>query len=138
MQVSIGRYKKESDPEGWGRKIKVKLHKFDTWNADVTLAQIIHPMLIQLRDTAHGYPAQFAETEHGGNGGGSNAWKIILDHMIWSFKEIIDDDYLNRFYNERKTENSEDKDWIYKVVQHENKIQEGLNNFSHYFRDLWD
>ena len=38
------------------RKIKIKLHRYDTWAMDVTLAHIIVPMLEQLRDTKDGSP----------------------------------------------------------------------------------
>ena len=40
-----------------GRKIKVRIDKYDTWSMDHTLAPIILPMLKQLRDTKHGYPS---------------------------------------------------------------------------------
>ena len=36
------------------RKVQVHIDKYDTWNMNQTLAHIIHPMLIQLRDTKHG------------------------------------------------------------------------------------
>jgi len=36
------------------RKIKINIHKYDTWGMDSTLALIILPMLKQLKDTKHG------------------------------------------------------------------------------------
>lgn len=38
------------------RKIKVKLHKYDSWNVDGTLALIVLPLLKALRDTKQGSP----------------------------------------------------------------------------------
>ena len=136
MHVTIGRYGKDGDPEGWERKVKVKINQFDTWNMDSTLALIIHPMLIQLRDTSHGYPGEFANVDEGGKGGGYDAWLIVLNHMIWAFNEIIQDDYTSKFYNERT--GPDDKDWIAKTMEHERRIQEGINLFAQFYRSLWD
>ena len=36
------------------RKIKIKIHKYDSWNLDGTLAPIVLPLLKQLRATKHG------------------------------------------------------------------------------------
>ena len=38
------------------RKVKVKIHNYDTWAMDDTLALIILPMLKQLKATKHGVP----------------------------------------------------------------------------------
>lgn len=38
------------------RKIYVKIHKYDTWSMDETLAYIIVPMLKQLKESKHGAP----------------------------------------------------------------------------------
>ena len=34
----------------------VKIHSYDTWSMDHTLSLIIHPMLVQLKNTNHGTP----------------------------------------------------------------------------------
>ena len=52
MKVEIGPIP-EDDSE---RKVKIKIHKYDTWNMDDTLAIIILPMLKQLKETKHGSP----------------------------------------------------------------------------------
>ena len=49
MRVRIGPYRKN-------RAEKIEIEKFDTWSMDATLALIIHPMLIQLKETTHGAP----------------------------------------------------------------------------------
>ena len=38
------------------RTVKIHIDRWDTWNMDSTLAEIILPMLKQLRDTKHGSP----------------------------------------------------------------------------------
>jgi hypothetical protein len=46
MKIKIGKY-----PKGCGdRKIDVDIEQFDTWSLDHTLAHIILPALMQLRE----------------------------------------------------------------------------------------
>ena len=54
MKVKIGRWPKVGD-----RKVDIKIESFDTWNLDSTLALIILPALIQLKETKHGIPNEF-------------------------------------------------------------------------------
>jgi len=68
MEVRIGPYRKN-------RATRVKIEPHDTWSMDCTLAMIIHPMLVQLKDTKHGYPSGLTE----------ESWNDILDEMIWAF-----------------------------------------------------
>ena len=39
------------------QKTRIKIHNYDTWSMDETLAPIILPMLKQLKETKHGAPA---------------------------------------------------------------------------------
>ena len=57
MKVKIGNWPKTSD----NRKVDIQIDKWDTWNADGTLAMIIYPMLVQLRDTKHGVPSELVD-----------------------------------------------------------------------------
>lgn len=92
------------------RKIKIQIDKYDTWGADHTLAMIIVPMLTQLRDTTHGYPANFVYEDqmHGSQGffegedwafpeDGFEQWKATLDKMIWAFEQVVDDDWEDQY-----------------------------------------
>jgi hypothetical protein len=51
MKVNIGKYKKSGK-----QNMRVVIDRYDTWNMDSTLAHIILPMLLQLRQTKHGSP----------------------------------------------------------------------------------
>ena len=62
MKVSIGPYRKN-------RAERVIIEPHDTYNMDQTLAMIIHPMLVQLKTTKHGYPSELSE----------DRWDQILD-----------------------------------------------------------
>jgi len=105
MKVHIGRYPKK---EGLERKVSVKIDPFDTWNMDYTLALIIHPMLIQLKENAHGAPRvddedvpdelkSTASTEpkkHEWEPDSTwhSRWDWVLDEMIWAFETHLDDE----------------------------------------------
>ena len=104
------------------RTVKIKLHHYDHWNLDGTLALIIAPALKQLKANCHGYPAPLYN-ENDLEGSAIRKWEEILDKMIWSFERCQGD---LDFYNEKDREN------------HDARIQEGLNLFAEYYRNLWD
>lgn len=104
------------------RKIKVKIHHYDTWGMDNTLAYIILPMLKQLKATKHGSPyvdqkdlpkhlrltkREMKINEEGYYNKELNAseeeiqavsekfhsqWAWVLDQMIWSFEQETGED----------------------------------------------
>lgn len=104
------------------RKIKVRIHNYDTWGMDHTLAYIILPMLKQLKATKHGSPyvdqedlpvelrLTKRETKVHDEGHWNEKLKAteeeidaasnkfhaqfdwIMDQMIWSFEQEFDED----------------------------------------------
>lgn len=107
MRVNIGKYPKKINAE---RKITVKIDPYDTWSMDHTLALIIHPMLVQLKKTKHGYPnTDPLDVPHIGEGTRENTydfdsnaearWNWILDEMIWAFSQVTDDDADDQFHS---------------------------------------
>ena len=141
----------------------VKIDEWDTWSADGTLAKIILPTLIQYKKIKTGVPGDFTHT--GGEDydfqscfdfyktnsklsmQAANEWDIILDKMIFSFSHLVDDDWESEFCTGSFVNSIQigepgwigtytcDYDAINKV--HE-QIQEGLNLFGKYYRNLWD
>jgi hypothetical protein len=92
------------------RKIEVQIDNYDTWGMDSTLAMIIVPMLKQLRDTTHGYPADFCHEspDYGdqriftGEGfdfpdDGFEQWVETLNKMIWAFEQVLDEDWEDQY-----------------------------------------
>lgn len=100
------------------RTIRVKVHGYDTWSADHTLALIISPVLKKLKENKHGgpkiddedvpenlrssqdpdYNAEVAKT------GGTDKfwfdrWDWVLDEMIYAFEMTIDDSWEQEFYS---------------------------------------
>ena len=130
----------------YDRKVKIRIDEYDTWNMDKTLAMIIVPMLIQLKKTTHGYPPDLTEEE----------WNKILDKMIWSFREILEDDWESKYiynygkyhFEEREPINGEKMSemvWdvepvidIEGIRLHSERIDEGLMLFGKYYKNLWD
>jgi hypothetical protein len=142
----------------------VKIDKWDTWSMDGTLANIILPMLIQLKATKHGTPIEFAET----GGEDYNAqkhfdfydtneelntkaiaeWDIVFDKMIFSFEHIIDDGGWEEEFCTGKfstTIGIGEPGWQgtrvcdYEAIKKVHaQIQEGLELFGKYYRNLWD
>jgi len=124
------------------RKIEVRIDSHDTWSMDHTLAFIIHPMLVQLKEKNHGYFSSDPEDVPSIGEGqvtkdlmndtfSIDRYKWIMDEMIWTFKTLkSDDDML--FY-------SEDGVWDFKGLRaHDDRIQNGLRLFGKYYRALWD
>ena len=99
----------------------VKIDKWDTWSMDSTLAQIILPMLKQLRDTSHGsalvdledvpvelrgtnteeYDSQscfdFYHKDDSVKDMLHKRWEWTLNEMIFAFEHIVDDSWEDKF-----------------------------------------
>ena len=129
MKINIGEPKKDKSAD------TIHIDNFDCWSLDYTLARIIHPALIRLKETKHGYPELWEDgmvTHHNWDRQLHfdfidedietnyliDKWNGGLDKMIYSFGKIMEDDY---FDNE---------EW--------ERIQEGLDLFSKHYTSLWD
>lgn len=102
-------------PKGDDRIEKFKLQRkrrgFDdseTWNLDVTIAEFILPRLKVFKELNIAYPPSLTPEK----------WDEIIDTMIYSFEEIIKNDWsLDEEVNR--------------------KIKLGLDNFREYYFNLW-
>jgi predicted butyrate kinase (DUF1464 family) len=152
MKVNIGKYPKDVAKD---RKISVIVEPHDTWSMDSTLAYIIHPMLVQLKDQKTGasyvddedVPEEFRSTavspkkdEWDVDDNWFNRWDWIMDEMIWAF-ETINTDWEKEFYTppagEWSVENLGEID-----IEGRKKVQDRLTNgfrlFGKYYQSLWD
>lgn len=155
------------------RKIKIRIDNYDTWGMDHTLALIILPMLRQLRADKHGSPGDmlgFQQTsnsstqkcfefyEEGDDAAweaGHQQWMEIMDKMIWSFEQIVDDNWEEQYWITEPeidlSDHPEDKgkdwqpvrwkvegecDWVARQA-HQDRISEGLELFGKYYQGLW-
>jgi hypothetical protein len=113
MKVNIGKY-----PKHTGRKFDIKIEKFDTWSLDSTLALIILPALIQLKQAKKGVPSSFYTYNHTYNQYefefmnetndehmliehdiSEKKWNDVLDKMIWSFQQLCNTDIDRKYHH---------------------------------------
>jgi hypothetical protein len=102
------------------RKVKIKLHDYDVWNGDDTLAMIILPLLKKTREDKQGCPIIDNEDlpEHmhiPGDYDDKNtndydtkleeAWDYVLGEMIYAFESGLDNNWEDQFV-------SGETDWI--------------------------
>ena len=111
MKVNLGKFHKKSD----SRRVNVTIEKFDIWSLDHTLALIILPALLHLKEVKNGVPNEFADV--GGEDYhdqlcfdfysdsqlsafqiGMERWDAVLDKMIWSFQQIVYGDGEEQYY----------------------------------------
>jgi hypothetical protein len=90
----------------------VKIDRWDTWNMDSTLAEIILPMLKQLKKDKHGAPfvddedvpeelkstsAPPKENEWDTDGNHFKRWDWVMDEIIFAFECKNDDSWQEKF-----------------------------------------
>ena len=114
----------------------VHIDKYDTWNMDHSLAKIIHPMLLKLKETKQGSPnvdledvpeylrpsdSQYNYYEEGKlDVYFHDRWDYVVDTMIYAFNAISKQLDEGDDYYEPET------------------IKEGLRLFGKYYQNLWD
>lgn len=86
--------------------LKWGFHPSEIWNLDYTIASFSLKRLKKLKENLGGFPMGFESIDD---------WEKVIDKMIFSFTQIIEDD-----------------------LQNDEKIEEGLLLFGKYFRALWN
>jgi hypothetical protein len=114
---------------------------------DHTLALIIHPMLIKLKEKKIGspyvddedVPEHLRDTEEEKarelkdgwvNDKHHERWNYVLAEMIYAFETIIDDDIELRYYEDKITQEE--------FEQIQNRIVKGTTLFGKYYQNLWN
>ena len=153
------------------RKVKIHIDKYDTWNMDNTLALIILPMLKQLKETKHGSPLVDDEdlptTMRYTSKKGPEDWETedhwvhhkwdwVLNEMIWTFENILDNDWESKYtiqegeldfddYPEDEGKDVTPVRWKKPYIidwkgreNHQSRINNGLRLFGKYYLNLWD
>lgn len=138
------------DGEEFKNDIVIENH--DLWSLDITLANIIHPALVEFRKSTESYPylppSEIPE-EFGDDA--QSYWQWILEEMIWSFEQISSDGKAEeQFYSDEKPENAEgwtriehlnDKGhfWCNEkgMAEYHERINRGTNLFGKYYSNLW-
>ena len=150
------------------QKVKVHIDPWDTWSMDHTLANIVLPMLVQLKRTKHGSPmvdmtdvpkelrmSKKQLTAYSKTGDTDDnffkRWDWILDEMIWAFEQKCRDDWESAFYEYKsisKEEATDDTERLFgmKLVwedkegraTHQKRMTNGFRLFGIYYENLWD
>jgi hypothetical protein len=112
MKVKISNYTKHKP-----QRVNVEIEHFDTYNMCNTLASIIYPMLLQLREVKHGIPSEFVDNIGGedyveqesfdfykesyddAHAIGCKRWDEVLDKIIWSFYQLINTDWEEQYHH---------------------------------------
>ena len=137
---------------------RVKIHKYDTWSMDHTLAYIVHPMLIQLKETKHGSPnvddedvpeelrstnAPPKENEWDTDDNWHLRWDWVMDEMIWAFEQKTID-WEDQYYGEWIEDATKpfggynSKNDFDGMKKHQERMSNGFRLFGKYYEGLWD
>lgn len=98
------------------QKVSVRIDPWDTWSMDHTLAEIVVPMLLQLKETKHGapnvdkedVPNELRPTKKEQNAYKKDGttddkfferWDWVLDEMIFAFEAKRQDNWQEQFYS---------------------------------------
>lgn len=150
------------------RNIKVHIDHYDGWSMDSTLAYIIHPLLVRLKNNKQGSPliddedvpesirstsAPVKENEWDIDDFHHQRWDYVIDEMIWAF-EIINTNWESEYYDFTDSTDltfEDNSDGTSKLLwknppkidsESINKIQDRMNNafrlFGKYYQALWD
>ena len=156
MKIDIGNYPNHRFYHNWlynwfgyspKQKTRIKIHNYDTWSMDHTLAPIILPMLVQLKATKHGapmvdmkdVPRELRATKKQLDAYGKNGdvdpkhferWDWILDEMIWAFEQKCRDDWMEDYYYNKWDQEG--------VKAHQDRMSNGFRLFGKYYENLWD
>ena len=142
------------------RRVNVKLDPWDTWNADDTLAHIVLPMLVDLKQTKQGAPnvdpedvpenlrPGKLEQEQYQKDGTTDAlffkrYEYVLDEMIWAFSEHTKDydeaegKFWSGTHDIKWTPVDEDSNEVDKEDAKYFRMDRGPNDTSEWDREGW-
>lgn len=143
------------------RKVKIHVDNYDVWSADNTLAMIIHPVLVKLKENKHGSPhvdsEDVPEALHAPAGADpyqtdvhwQARWDYVLDEMIWAFEQHANPDWEEKFYSGKSDLNWDDgtikkgPNDTFKIDMdgrelHMDRMENGRRLFAKYYFGLWD
>jgi hypothetical protein len=116
------------------RKVKVHIDDYDVWGAGTTLAQVIHPVLVKLKEKKKGAPwtyvedvpehlrsTVFAKKNEWVTNKNFARWDWIMSEMIWAFEQELNEE-----------------DCFTSDPEIEKRKQNGRRLFAKYYNGLWD
>ena len=170
MKIKIGPFPNHRFYHNWlynwfgyspKQRTSIKIHNYDTWSMDHTLAPIILPMLVQLKETKHGAPfvdlKDVPKELHGkkltkkqkeqGDVDDKHfeRWDWIMDEMIWAFEQKNRDHWEEDYYGPYiEGEGGEPLGGRFEWTddegrkKHQARMTNGFRLFGTYYENLWD
>lgn len=135
MVVYIGDYPKRrwyhrlflwDTPE---RKSFINVSRADTYSLDSTLSMVISKSLRRFKEDVESFPGHPVDVTY-------DEWIDIIDTMIWAFEEV-NKDYESPLFEEYEDSDEDLKEYSKKLQEHEKNIQDGIELFAKYYRNLW-
>lgn len=143
------------------RKIKIKIDNYDVWSADHTLALVILPTLLKLKEVKQSYAHvddddvpdnlktinfnSLSDDQYRNDALDEEKWYYVLNEIIWAFKTIVDTESDEQFYTgtieftDNGIVNSDDYSFDKEGYdKHQARIKNGLMLFGKYYQALWD
>jgi hypothetical protein len=119
MKVHIGEVPMEGE-----REHSIQIDPWDTWNMDVTLAEIILPMLKQWRKSAAGNPHVVSEwvptlPENLQDASNAEKWDWVYGEILFAFETIVNGVHTVPFETLAR-------------------VQQGCTLFGMFFMDFWE
>ena len=126
------------------QKVSVHIDKWDTWSMDYTLADIVLPMLKQLKETNQGAPYVYPEDvpsklrptkqellQYNKQGETDpkwfDRWDWVMDEMIYAFDCKANKDEVYMRFDDRE-----------EIQKEQDRISNGFRLFGKYYENLWD
>jgi hypothetical protein len=151
------------------KKDLIKIDYWDLWGFDCSIAQVIYPALIKIKEKKHGTPMSFFDhvpderlhqTTDEDNKIAEQKWEDTLDQMIWSFGELVNDNFnepnyllklewkfkpveghpgLSELDTPKHTEDEEKliEQWRVDTKTYHDRMQKGFELFGKHFQSLW-
>ena len=120
MKAFIGDY------EGGSRKVEIEVHKHDLFSLDMTIAELVLPLLLKFRENIMGFPTTISKEDLPSelssleDDDRIKSWEWVLDEMIFAMDHISNGRHFSTYNSEV-----------------EERVDAGLLLFGKYFRDLW-
>lgn len=148
MYVKLGPYP-DGDEE---REVDIRIDRYDSWNADHTIALIALPLIEQLKETQHGAPnvdnkdvpvhlrcpSTFDSSKGDTDENWFKRWDYVLGEIIYALKTVTDDSWDQQFFYDDDSSDTGLGIHDEEYEEASKRRQNGFELFGKYFLALWD
>ena len=135
----------------------IKIDRWDSWSADYTLAEIILPVLVQLKNDHQGAPfvdpddvPEYLKPSHmleddNVDNTHFERWEWVLDEMIFAFSSKVEKDWEEQYRGPFISDESGSImgghfEWVDNEGRkaHQERMSNGFRLFGKYYENLWN